>query len=152
MSSPGRHSDPPPPDVIGRMGPASGRTIGWIGTPFPCDTISVTLRAALLSADRAQCASGRGCRPQDVVYRDREPQRPGFADRGRVADGALPIHVVHDTTISDTQGLGRKTGSKITWRWMVGSATHAGSWPVQVDSGKSGQLSLRLHVLPAGEP
>jgi hypothetical protein len=56
------------------------------------------------------------------------------------------IKVVYDTTVSHAQGLGPKTGTRITWRWKVGSATHAGSWPVTVDCGKSGRLALRLHV------
>jgi len=46
-------------------------------------------------------------------------------------------------------GLGPiETGGRITWRWKVGSSTHAGSWPVTVDCGKSGKLRLRLRVLP----
>jgi hypothetical protein len=56
------------------------------------------------------------------------------------------IKVVYDTTVSHALGLGAKTGSKITWRWKVGSSTHAGSWPVTVDCGKSGRLVLRLRV------
>jgi hypothetical protein len=56
------------------------------------------------------------------------------------------IKVVYDTTVSHALGLGPKTGTKITWRWKVGSSTHTGRWPVTVDCGKSGKLSLRLHV------
>ena len=56
------------------------------------------------------------------------------------------IKVVYDTTVTHALGLGAKTGSKITWRWKVGSSTHAGSWPVTVDCGKSGRLVLRLRV------
>jgi hypothetical protein len=56
------------------------------------------------------------------------------------------IKVAYDTTVSHAQGLGPKTGTRITWRWKVGSNTHAGSWPVTVDCGKSGRLALRLHV------
>ena len=57
------------------------------------------------------------------------------------------IKVVYDTTVSRAQGLGPKTGSRITWRWKVGSNTNAGRWPVTVDCRKSGKLSLRLRVL-----
>jgi len=56
------------------------------------------------------------------------------------------IRVVYDTTVSHARGLGAKTGTKITWRWKVGSSTHAGRWPVTVDCGKSGKLALRLRV------
>ena len=58
------------------------------------------------------------------------------------------ITVIYDTTVSHARGLGPKTGGRITWRWKVGSSTHAGRWPVRVDCGKSGKLSLRLRVLP----
>jgi hypothetical protein len=57
------------------------------------------------------------------------------------------IKVVYDTTVSHARGLGPKTGTKITWRWKVGSSTNAGRWPVTVDCGKSGKLALRLRVL-----
>ena len=56
------------------------------------------------------------------------------------------IKVVYDTTVSHAKGLGAKTGTRITWSWKVGSSTHAGSWPVTVDCGKSGRLALRLRV------
>jgi hypothetical protein len=56
------------------------------------------------------------------------------------------IKVVYDTTVSHAKGLGAKTGTTITWRWKVGSATHPGRWPVTVDCGKSGKLSVRLRV------
>ena len=56
------------------------------------------------------------------------------------------IKVVYDTTVSHAKGLGPKTGSKIVWRWRVGSSTHAGRWPVTVDCGKAGRLSVRLRV------
>jgi hypothetical protein len=57
------------------------------------------------------------------------------------------IKVVYDTTVSHARGLGPKTGGRITWRWKVGSSTHAGRWAVTVDCGNSGKLSLRLRVL-----
>lgn len=56
------------------------------------------------------------------------------------------IRVVYDTTVSHARGLGPKTGTKLTWRWKVGSATHVGRWPVTVDCGKAGKLNLRLRV------
>jgi hypothetical protein len=58
------------------------------------------------------------------------------------------IKVIYDTTVSHAQGLGPRSGTRITWRWKVGSSTHAGSWPVTVDCGKSGRLALRLRVQP----
>jgi hypothetical protein len=58
------------------------------------------------------------------------------------------ITVVYDTTVSHARGLGPKTGGHITWRWKVGSSTHAGRWPVRVNCGTSGKLALRLRVLP----
>lgn len=56
------------------------------------------------------------------------------------------IKVVYDTVVSEAQGFGAKTGTRITWRWKVGSNTNAGRWPVTVDCGKSGKLTLRLRV------
>jgi hypothetical protein len=56
------------------------------------------------------------------------------------------ITVIYDTVVSHARGLGAKTGTRITWRWKVGSATHAGLWPVRIDCGKSGRLVLRLRV------
>ena len=58
------------------------------------------------------------------------------------------IKVVYDTVVSEAKGLGAKTGTRITWRWKVGSNTNPGRWPVTVDCGKAGKLSLRLRVLP----
>lgn len=64
-----------------------------------------------------------------------------------VAPGArCKIKVTYDTVVSKAKGLGPKTGTKITWRWKVGSATHPGRWPVEVDCGRSGTLALRLRV------
>lgn len=57
------------------------------------------------------------------------------------------IKVVYDTVVSKAKGLGPKTGTRLTWRWKVGSSTHAGRWPVTVDCGKSGKLIVRLRVL-----
>jgi hypothetical protein len=56
------------------------------------------------------------------------------------------IEVVYDTVISHAKGLGAKSGTRITWRWKVGSATHAGRWPVKVGCGHSGKLTVRLRV------
>jgi hypothetical protein len=57
------------------------------------------------------------------------------------------IKVVYDTTVSKASGLGPKTGTRLTWRWRVGTNTHSGRWPVTVDCGKSGKLALRLRVI-----
>jgi hypothetical protein len=35
------------------------------------------------------------------------------------------IEVVYATTVSHAQGLVPKTGTRIIWRWKVGSSTHA---------------------------
>jgi len=56
------------------------------------------------------------------------------------------ITVIYDTVVSHAKGLGAKTGGTITWRWKVGSKTHAGHWPVKVDCGKSGKLTRTLTV------
>lgn len=67
----------------------------------------------------------------------------------RVAPRArCTIKVVYDTTVSRAKGLGAKTGGLITWRWKVGTSTNPGRWPVTVNCGKSGKLTLRLRVLP----
>jgi hypothetical protein len=58
------------------------------------------------------------------------------------------IEVIYDTVVSKAKGLGRKTGGRITWRWRVGTSTHAGRWPIIVRCGKSGTLRLRIRVLP----
>jgi hypothetical protein len=58
------------------------------------------------------------------------------------------IEVIYDTVVSKAKGLGPKTGGRITWRWRVGTSTHAGRWPVIVRCGKSGTLRLRIRVLP----
>src|SRR2546425_802168 len=59
------------------------------------------------------------------------------------------ITVVYDTTVSHAKGLGPKTGTKLVWRWRVGTATHPGWWPITVNCGKSGTLKLKLHVTPS---
>jgi hypothetical protein len=112
------------------------------------------LRAALLiallvvfSAQPAAAAVHKVSFTETVSPGGRASLTVAVSPRARCA-----IHGVYDTTIPHALGLGRKTGSKITWTWMVRSATHVGRWPVRVDCGKSGRLTLRLHVLPAGEP
>jgi hypothetical protein len=57
------------------------------------------------------------------------------------------IKVVYDTVTSRAKGLAAKTGPTITWRWRVGSNTHAGRWPITIDCGKSGRLVLRIRVI-----
>lgn len=56
------------------------------------------------------------------------------------------IKVVYDTVTSRAKGLVAKTGITLTWRWKVGSNTHPGLWPVTVDCGKAGKLTVRLRV------
>ena len=58
------------------------------------------------------------------------------------------IEVLYDTVVSKAKGLGPKTGGRITWRWRVGTSTHAGRWPIIVRCGQSGTLRLKLRVLP----
>jgi micrococcal nuclease len=67
------------------------------------------------------------------------------------------IKISYEMTVSHARGLGPKPGGRITWRWKpggrltwrwkLGSNTNPGRWPVTVDCGKSGKLSLRLRVL-----
>ena len=56
------------------------------------------------------------------------------------------ITVVYDTTVSHAHGLGSKSGTKLVWRWRVGTAMHSGWWPVTISCGKRGTLKLKLHV------
>ena len=56
------------------------------------------------------------------------------------------IKVVYSTGPSRARGLGAKTGGKIIWRWRVGSNTKPGRWPVTVDCGKAGKLTVYLRV------
>ena len=56
------------------------------------------------------------------------------------------IRVEYDTVVSRAKGLGAKRGGTITWSWRVGTNTHLGRWPVKVDCGKAGKLTLRLRV------
>jgi hypothetical protein len=57
------------------------------------------------------------------------------------------IEVVYKTGVSQARGLRPKAGSRITWSWKVGSSTHSGRWPITVDCGKSGMLTLRFRVV-----
>jgi hypothetical protein len=75
------------------------------------------------------------------------------SDYGKLQVAVAPaarctIAVVYDTGESEARGLWPKRGGSITWRWRVGSNTNPGRWPVRVDCGKSGKLTLRLRVLP----
>ena len=56
------------------------------------------------------------------------------------------IKVVYATVTSRAKGLTAKTGASITWKWRVGTNTKPGRWPVTVDCGKSGKLTLKLLV------
>jgi hypothetical protein len=58
------------------------------------------------------------------------------------------IKVIYDTVVSKARGLGPKSGSKISWRWRVGTSTSPGRWPIIINCGKSGTLRLSLRVLP----
>jgi hypothetical protein len=40
------------------------------------------------------------------------------------------IKVVYDTVVSKAKGLAPKTGTRITWRWKVGSAAHRPTLPL----------------------
>jgi hypothetical protein len=57
------------------------------------------------------------------------------------------ITVTYDTVVSHARGLAAKSGSRITWRWRVGTSTHPGRWPILVECGKSGRLRVTLRVL-----
>jgi hypothetical protein len=56
------------------------------------------------------------------------------------------IKVVYHNLVAKGKALGPKAGSLITWRWKVARVAHPGRWPVTVDCGKSGKLSLTLRV------
>ena len=58
------------------------------------------------------------------------------------------IEVSYGKVVSKAKGLGPKSGSKITWRWRVGTSTPRGRWPIIVRCGESGTLKLRIRVLP----
>jgi micrococcal nuclease len=58
------------------------------------------------------------------------------------------IEVIYDTVVSRAQGLRPKTGSRITWRWRVGTNTNPGRWPIIVKCGNSGTLRTKIRVLP----
>jgi hypothetical protein len=57
------------------------------------------------------------------------------------------IEVVYGTVVSKARGLGPKSGSKITWRWRVGTSTPAGRWSIIVRCGESGTLRTKIRVL-----
>jgi hypothetical protein len=57
------------------------------------------------------------------------------------------IQIIYDT-VSKEKGLGPKTGGRITWRWKVGSNRHPGRWPITIRCGASGNLKLKIRVLP----
>ena len=45
------------------------------------------------------------------------------------------IEVSYGKVVSKAKGLGPKSGSKITWRWRVGTSTPRGRWPIIVRCG-----------------
>jgi hypothetical protein len=56
------------------------------------------------------------------------------------------IGVYYTTRKSEAAGLGAKSGSSITWRWRVGTATLPGSFPVKIDCGNSGKTQTTIRV------
>jgi hypothetical protein len=107
-------------------------------------TIGAVAAAALVLAGTAQPSVRRGTFTPVVHAGDYASLSVAVSPRARCT-----ITIVYDTTVSHAHGLGPKTGSTITWEWRVGSSTHPGRWPITVDCGKSGQLKLKLRVLPA---
>jgi hypothetical protein len=57
------------------------------------------------------------------------------------------ITVVSPRGASHTLGLRARSGGRIVWRWRTNDRTPPGRWPVRVDCGGSGRLSLHLRVL-----
>jgi hypothetical protein len=104
--------------------------------------VAISLVIALLAATAASAAVRRVSFTATVSPNDYASVTVSVAPKARCT-----IKVVYDTVVSKAKGLGPKTGTKITWRWKVGSATHAGRWPVTIDCGRSGKLALRLRVL-----
>jgi hypothetical protein len=56
------------------------------------------------------------------------------------------ITVLDGTTVVRARGLGAKTGTWLNWWWNVGSNARLGRWPVTVNCGRAGRLTLRLRV------
>jgi hypothetical protein len=57
------------------------------------------------------------------------------------------IELTYGTAVSKVNGLGPKTGGRITWRWRVGPSTQPGRWPIIVRCGTSGTLRTKIRVL-----
>ncbi len=95
-------------------------------------------------------------RPWPVVHAVRKVSLTSPVRAGKVASltvdvspkARCTIAVIYGTVVSKAKGLGPKSGSKITWRWRVGTSTPAGRWPVIVRCGESGTLRLGIRVLP----
>jgi hypothetical protein len=103
--------------------------------------VLVVLVVALVGASSASASVKRVSFTATVSPNENASLVVAVTPRARCA-----IKVVYDTAVSHAKGLRPKTGGRITWRWKVGSSTHAGRWPVTVDCGKAGKLKLRLRV------
>ena len=56
------------------------------------------------------------------------------------------IGVYYSTTKSGARGLGAKTAKTITWTWVVGPTTKAGTWPIKINCGTSGKAQTSVTV------
>jgi hypothetical protein len=121
--------------------------------PRGSDASTETMSASRPSSrwSRSYRSPSRGSPPRAEVH------KVSFTSSVAANDGAMlsvlvsrharcTITVVYDTTVSHARGLGAKTGTRLTWRWKVGSSTHPGRWPVTVNCRKSGTLKLHLRV------
>jgi hypothetical protein len=106
-----------------------------------CVTAALAVVAALVRAGSALASVKRVSFTSVFAPNDYARLEVSVAPRARCT-----VTVVYDTTVSHAKGLGAKTGTRLGWRWKVGSSTHAGRWPVTADCGKSGRLALRLRV------
>jgi hypothetical protein len=101
------------------------------------------LALALVLASGASAAVRKTSFTAKVAAGDSASLTVAVAPRARCT-----IKVVYSTGPSRAAGLHAKSGGKIAWTWRVGSNTKPGLWPVTVDCGRSGKLSLRLRVVP----
>ncbi len=105
-------------------------------------TVVAVVLAALVGTQLANAAVRRVAFTANVRPGDEASLTVAVSPAARCS-----ITVTYDTTVSHARGLGRKSGGRLTWRWTVGTSTHAGRWPVVVNCGKSGILRLKLHVV-----
>jgi hypothetical protein len=104
-------------------------------------TAALVCLVTLISVGTASAAVKRVSFTSSVSPNDHASLTVSVSPRSRCT-----ITVVYDTTVSQARGLSPKSGGRITWRWKVGSSTHAGRWPVTVNCGKAGKLTVRLRV------